>query len=175
MKHARAEPLDTSSFISRFAGACGGAAASSACRKYPKPQLSYFTGKLARVRATARALSSVSNRDCTCARCERAASLRNALMRSCLIWMSLQGERARRNRVFASRRRASRGSCVAFRTPSSRSSFHTSSKSREKRARASGVKECRSRLEVGRTSGVNECRSRLEVCMIFFMLPQPAD
>ena len=113
----------------------------------PKPQLSYFTksdGKLARVRATARALSSVSDRDCSCARCKRAASLRNALMRSCLIWMSLQGERARRNRVFASRRRASCGSCVASRTPSSRSSFHTSSKSREKRARASGVNECRS-------------------------------
>jgi hypothetical protein len=116
-------------------------------REDPKPQLSYFTksgGKLARVRATARDLSSVSNRDCSCARCERTASLRNALMRSCLIWMSLQGERAKRNRVFASRRRASRGSCVASRTPSSRSSFHTSSKSREKRARASGVNECRS-------------------------------
>ena len=116
----------------------------------PKPQLSYFTksdGKLARVRATARALSSVSsvsNRDCSRARCKRVASLRNALMRSCLIWMSLQGERARWNRVFASRRRASCGSCVASRTPSSRSSFHTSSKSREKRARASGVNECRS-------------------------------
>ena len=115
-------------------------------REYPKPQLSYFTksdGKLPWVRATARALSSVSDRDCSCARCKRAASLRNALMRSCLIWMSLQGERARRNRVFANRRRASE-SCVASRTPSSRSSFHTSSKSREKRARASGVNECRS-------------------------------
>jgi hypothetical protein len=132
-------------------------------REYPKPQLSYFTksdGKLERVRATARALSSVSNRDCSRARCKRAASLRNALMRSCLIWMSLQGERARRNRVFASRRRASRGSCVAARTPSSRSSFHTSSKSREKRARASGVNESRSRLGMG---------------MIFVMPPQLAD
>ena len=82
-------------------------------RENLKPQLSYFTksdGKLARVRATARALSSASKRDCSCARWERAASLRNALMRSCLIWTSLQGERARRNRVFASRRRASRGS-----------------------------------------------------------------
>jgi hypothetical protein len=142
-------------------------------REYLKPQLSYFTksdGKLARVRATARALSSASNRDCSCARWERAASLRNALMRSCLIWMSLQGERARRNRVFASRRRASRGSCVASRTPSSRSSFHTSSKSREKRARASGVNESRNRLGMGMTSGVNEC---LEAG--FLMPPQLAD
>jgi hypothetical protein len=147
-------------------------------REYLKPQLSYFTksdGKLARVRATARALSSASNRDCSRARWERAASLRNALMRSCLIWMSLQGERARRNRVFASRRRASRGSCVASRTPSSRSSFHTSSKSREKRARASGVNESRSRLGMGMTSGVNESRSRLGMGMIFVTPPQLAD